>query len=281
MVEIPTVTLNSGHNIPQLGFGLYKVDPNEAERVADDALELGYRHLDSAAFYENEEAVGNSIQKSGIPRDELFITTKVWNDDHGRKQTLDAFALSLDKLQLDYVDLYLIHWPMPDHGLFVETWEALEEIAASGRARSIGVSNFEPEHLQALLNAGATTPAVNQVELHPKFQQKRLRSFQEPLGIHTESWGPLGQGRYQLSKVDVLQSLAEKYGKTPHQVTLRWHLQEGIIVFPKTMSRDRAAENLDVFDFELSEKEMKAIQAIDENRRAGRDPNNWYGGQSQ
>lgn len=275
MLQIPTVTLNSGHNIPQLGFGLYKVDPAEAERVASDALELGYRHLDSAAFYENEAAVGKAIQQSGIARDELFITTKVWNADHGRQKTLDAFSLSLDKLGLDYVDLYLIHWPMPENGLYLETWNAIEEIAASGLTRSIGVSNFAHEHLQTLIDAGATVPAVNQVELHPLFQQKPLRAFQEPLGIHTECWGPLGQGRYDLNELPGLADIAAKYEKSAHQVTIRWHLQEGIIVFPKTMSRERAAQNLDVFDFELTQEEMETIRRLDENRRLGRDPNNW------
>ncbi|MGB3414365.1 MAG: aldo/keto reductase [Microbacteriaceae bacterium] len=273
MSIVPNIVLNSGHSIPQLGFGLYRVDPEEAERVVLDAFEVGYRHIDGAALYNNEEGFGRAIAKSGIAREELFITTKLWKASLKRENALADFETSLDKLGLDYVDLYLIHWPAPKNGLYVEGWLALEEIAVSGRARSIGVSNFEADHLQDLLDHGSVVPAVNQVELHPLFQQSELRAFQESHGIRTESWGPLGHASYSVTEIPLLVELGNKYGKSAQQITIRWQLQEGIILFPKTMSKARAAENFNVFDFELSADEMGAIRALNENRRVGKHPN--------
>jgi 2,5-diketo-D-gluconate reductase A len=200
MSEVPTLTLNSGHTIPQLGLGVFRVSADASERVVSEALEVGYRHIDNASVYQNEEGVGRAIASSGIPREELFITTKLWNTDQGSATPQPALQASLDRLGLDYVDLYLIHWPAPQRGVYVETWEALGQLRDAGLARSIGVSNFEPEHLEQLAEHSEVTPAVNQVELHPAFQQRELREFQEPRGILTESWGPLGQGKYPLGR---------------------------------------------------------------------------------
>lgn len=274
---VPELRLNSGYTIPQLGFGVFLVDPAETERVVTDALEAGYRHLDAAMIYRNEEGVGRAIAASGIPRDELFITTKLWNTDQGAEEPKAAIAASLERLGLDYVDLYLIHWPAPKRGSFVESWLALERIAASGLARSIGVSNFLEEHLDAVMEAGAVVPAVNQIELHPLFQQRPLRAHGEQQGIRTEAWGPLGQGKYDLAEVPVLADLAARHGKTVQQIAIRWHLQEGVIVFPKTTSAARMRENFDVLDFELSADELAAIAAIDQERRVGTHPleGNW------
>jgi len=269
---VPTVTLNDGNRIPQLGFGVFKVDPAETQRVVEDALEVGYRHLDTAAVYGNEEGVGAAIAGSGIPREELFVTTKLWNTDQGAQAPFAAFDASLDRLGLDRVDLYLIHWPVPARGLYLDTWRALERIAASGRARSIGVSNFQIPHLEALLAATATVPAVNQIEVHPAFPQRALREWAAERGIRTESWGPLGQGKYDLGELPGLTDIAARHGVTIPQVVLRWHLQEGLIVFPKTTSRERMRENLDVFGFELSTEELETLRAADEGRRVGPDP---------
>lgn len=272
MNEAENILLNSGHRIPQLGFGVFKVDPAVTERVTADALDIGYRHIDTAAYYENEEGVGAAIARSEIPRDELFITTKVWYSDHGTEKTLAAIDRSLEKLGLDYVDLYLIHWPAPKNNLYVETWLAMEKILASGKAKSIGVSNFHEDHLTAILEAGSVVPAVNQIELHPLLQQRPLRQFGEARGIKTEAWGPLGQGKYDLGELTLLTELAEKYGKSVQQIVIRWHLQEGIIVFPKTLSRERMQENIEVFDFELSSEEMQSIATLNRDQRFGKDP---------
>ena len=267
-----TIQLNSGHSIPQLGFGVFLVDPNEAQRIVEDALEVGYRHIDTAAIYRNEEGVGRAIAASGIPREELFITTKLWNDDQGTDTAHRAIDTSLRKLGLDYVDLYLIHWPTPKRDRYLESWLALEQIQASGKTRSIGVSNFQPDHLEKIITGSDTVPAVNQVELHPAFQQRELRAVHDEHGIHTESWGPLGQGKYDLFGMHPIQSAAEAHGVTPAQVVIRWHLQSGIIVFPKSNSRERMSENFDVFGFELTSDEMAAIDALDEGKRVGGDP---------
>lgn len=271
-MTVPLITLNDGHTIPQLGFGVFKVDPDEAERVVSDALEIGYRHIDTATVYGNEVGVGRAIAKSGIPREELFITTKLWNSDQGTQSALDAMDLSLEKLGLDYVDLYLIHWPRPDLDRYVESWLALERIRDDERARSIGVSNFHQAHLERVIAESGTVPAVDQVELHPAFQQRELRAFAEPLGIRTEAWGPLGQGKYDLFGEKAVQDAAAAHGVSPAQVVIRWHLQSGIIVFPKTTSRERMAANFDVFGFELSAEEMAAIDALDRGLRVGTDP---------
>jgi len=272
-----SLTLNTGDHIPQLGLGVFKVDDDVCEQIVLDALEVGYRHIDTAMIYRNEAAVGRAIAKSGIDRDELFVTTKLWNSDQGTAATPEALALSLELLGLEYVDLYLIHWPAPLRDEYVATWLALEELHHQGFAKAIGVSNFEPEHLERVLEEGSIVPAINQVELHPAFQQRKLRSFQEPLGIITEAWGPLGQGKYDLAELPGLQDIAESHDKSIQQIVLRWHLQEGVVVFPKTVRKERMIENLSVFDFELSGDEMAAIAAMDADRRVGTHPmdGNW------
>ena len=271
-MTVPQLELNDGHTIPQLGFGVFKVDPDEAERVVSDALEVGYRHIDTAAVYGNEVGVGRAIEKSGIPREQLFITTKLWNSDQGTQSAHDAIDLSLEKLGLDYVDLYLIHWPRPDLDRYVETWLAMEHMREQGKTRSIGVSNFHRAHLERVIAESGTVPAVDQVELHPAFQQRELRAFSEPLGIRTESWGPLGQGKYDLFAENAVQDAADAHDVSPAQVVIRWHLQHDIIVFPKTTSRERMATNFAVFGFELTEAEMAAIDALDRGQRVGADP---------
>jgi len=272
-----SLTLNTGDHIPQLGLGVFKVDDDVCEQIVLDALEVGYRHIDTAMIYRNEAAVGRAIAKSGIARDELFVTTKLWNSDQGTTATPEALSLSLELLGLEYVDLYLIHWPAPLRDEYVATWLALEELHHQGFAKAIGVSNFEPEHLERVLEEGSIVPAINQVELHPAFQQRKLRSFQEPLGIITEAWGPLGQGKYDLAELPGLQDIAESHDKSIQQIVLRWHLQEGVVVFPKTVRKERMIENLSVFDFELSGDEMAAIAAMDADRRVGTHPmdGNW------
>jgi 2,5-diketo-D-gluconate reductase A len=271
-MTVPQLELNDGRTIPQLGFGVFKVDPDEAERVVSDALEVGYRHIDTAAVYGNEVGVGRAIEKSGIPREELFITTKLWNSDQGTQSAFDAIDLSLEKLGLDHVDLYLIHWPRPDLDRYVETWLAMEQIRDDGKALSIGVSNFHRPHLERVIAESGTVPAVDQVELHPAFQQRELRAFSEPLGIRTEAWGPLGQGKYDLFGEKAVQDAADAHDVSPAQVVIRWHLQRGIIVFPKTTSRDRMASNFAVFGFELTDAELAAIDALDRGQRVGSDP---------
>ena len=273
-IPTPHLTLNDGRTIPQLGLGVFLVDPAEAERIVTDALEVGYRHIDTAMIYKNEEGVGRAIANSGIPREELFITTKLWNSDQGTDSARAALDTSLEKLGLDYVDLYLIHWPAPKYGKHVESWQTLVELRSSGKARSIGVSNFMQTHLDDLAQVSDVVPVVNQVELHPAFQQRELRAFQEPRGTLTEAWGPLGQGKYELAELPGLAEIAERHGKTVQQVAIRWHLQEGIIVFPKTTKRERMVENADVFDFELSAEEMATIAAADRDQRVGAHPLN-------
>jgi len=272
-----SVTLNTGNQIPQLGLGVFKVDDEVCEQIVLDALEVGYRHIDTAMIYRNEAAVGRAIAKSGIARDELFVTTKLWNSDQGATATPEALATSLELLGLEYVDLYLIHWPAPLRDEYVASWLALEELHHQGLAKAIGVSNFEPEHLERVLDEGSIVPAINQVELHPAFQQRKLRGFQEPRGIITEAWGPLGQGKYELSELPGLTEIAEAHGKSIQQIVLRWHLQEGVVVFPKTVRKERMIENLSVFDFELSPEEMTALAAMDADRRVGTHPmdGNW------
>ena len=271
------LTLNTGAEIPQLGIGVFKVDDDGCERVVSDALELGYRHIDTAMIYRNEAAVGRAIANSGIPRDELFVTTKIWNSDQGKDTTAAALETSLELLGLDSVDLYLIHWPAPLREKYVETWLALEELAAAGRTKAVGVSNFEPEHLENILDAGSVVPAINQVELHPAFQQRAVRHVGEPHGIITEAWGPLGQGKYDLAELPGLGELATKHGKTIQQIVLRWHIQEGVVVFPKSVRKERMAENLDIFDFELDANDMNTMVAMDSGRRVGTHPDdgNW------
>lgn len=272
MTTVPTLQLNDGHDIPQLGFGVFKVDPAETERIVTDALEAGYRHIDTAAIYGNEEGVGRAIAASGIPRAELFITTKLWNSDQGTQSAFDAVDLSLEKLGLESVNLYLIHWPRPDLDRYLETWLALEQIRDAGKATSIGVSNFHPRHLEKLLAGSSTVPAVDQIELHPTFQQRELRAWGAEHGMAIEAWGPLGQGKYDLFGLPAIQDAAAAHGVSPAQVVIRWHLQSGIIVFPKSNSAERMRENFDVFGFELTADEMAAIDALDAGNRVGSNP---------
>jgi 2,5-diketo-D-gluconate reductase A len=270
--SVPLLGLNSSTSIPQLGFGVFKVEPAEAQHVIEDALEVGYRHIDTAAGYNNEEQVGAAIAASGIPREQLFITTKLANPDHKSGQVPQAFQTSLTKLGLDYVDLYLVHWPLPASNMYVSAWRSLEGFFAEGRARAIGVSNFLVPYLETLLAETTVVPAVNQVELHPVFQQRELHDFAAAHEIVVEAWGPLGQGKYDLFGMAPIQAIAAAHGKTPAQVVIRWHLQAGNIVIPKSSSRQRMQENFEVFDFELSTDEMATMTAIDENRRVGGNP---------
>jgi len=272
MTTVPTLKLNDGHDIPQLGFGVFKVDPDETERIVTDALEAGYRHIDTAAIYGNEVGVGRAIEKSGIPREQLFITTKLWNSDQGTQSAFDAIDLSLEKLGLESVNLYLIHWPRPDLDRYLETWLAMEQIRDAGKATSIGVSNFHVPHLEKLLAGSSTVPAVDQLELHPTFQQRELRAFGAEHGMAIEAWGPLGQGKYDLFGLPAIAAAADAHGVSPAQVVIRWHLQSGIIVFPKSNSAERMRQNFDVFGFELTADEMAAIDALDAGNRVGSDP---------
>ncbi len=271
-MTVPQLPLNSGTTIPQLGFGVFKVDPTDAQRVIEDAFEVGYRHIDTAAAYNNEQQVGAAIAASGIPRDELFITTKLANPDHKSGEIIPAFDASLEKLGLGYVDLYLIHWPMPENELYVQAWRQLERFYGEHSARAIGVSNFLVPHLEALLSATDIVPAVNQVELHPIFQQRELRDFATAHGIVIESWGPLGQGKYDLFGMTAIQTIASAHGKSPAQIVIRWHLQAGNIVIPKSNSRDRMKENFEVFDFEISPDEFATMTSLDEDHRVGGNP---------
>lgn len=271
-MTVPTITLNSGFAIPQLGFGVFKVDPAETERIVSDALEVGYRHIDTAAIYGNEDGVGRAIVASGIPRDELFITTKQWHNNQATDAARAAMDESLAKLGLDFVDLYLIHWPAPANDRYVESWLALEQLQAEGKTRSIGVSNFLVPHLERILAEGSVVPAVNQIELHPALQQPEVTSFARSKGIEIESWGPLGQGKYDLFGERAVADAAAAHGKTPAQVVIRWHLQTGNIVFPKSNRRERMAENFDVFGFELTAAEVAAISVLERGGRVGSHP---------
>jgi 2,5-diketo-D-gluconate reductase A len=271
-MTVPTITLNSGHQIPQLGFGVFQVDPAETERIVTDALEAGYRHIDTAAIYGNEEGVGRALAASGIPRDELFITTKQWITEQATDRSRSAITSSLEKLGLDAVDLYLIHWPAPANGLYIDAWRALEQFQEDGLTKSIGVSNFLVPHLEKLLEATDVVPAVNQIELHPAYQQPGVTAFCRDNGIAIEAWGPLGQGKYPLFEESAVADAAEAHGVTPAQVVIRWHLQTGNIVFPKSNRAERMAENFDVFGFELTAAEVSAITALERDGRVGTHP---------
>ncbi|MFY9809695.1 MAG: aldo/keto reductase [Pseudonocardiaceae bacterium] len=270
MGDVLTITLNNNVLIPQLGFGVFQVPLEDTERVVSTALETGYRSIDTAAAYQNEEGVGRALASCGLPRDEIFVTTKLWNSDHGYDQALRAFDASTQRLGLDSVDLYLIHWPVPVADRYVETWKALEKLAADGRVRAIGVSNFTVENLRRLIAETGTVPAVNQIELHPHFQQTDLRAEHAAYGIATEAWSPLGQGA-ALSDATITR-LAKQHGVTPAQVVLRWHLQLGNIVIPKSVTPQRIRENFDVFSFELSAEDLSAIADLESDRRIGPDP---------
>ncbi|MED1672818.1 aldo/keto reductase [Pallidibacillus thermolactis] len=268
-----TVLLHNGVKMPYFGLGVYKVEEgNEVIDSVKTALEVGYRAIDTAALYENEEGVGKAIKASGIPRKEIFVTTKVWNTDHGYEKTLKAFDKSISKLGLDYVDLYLIHWPGKD--TFLDTWRALEKLYRDGRVRAIGVSNFKPHHLRTLMEHSEEKPVINQVELHPYFQQKDLREFCKQHDIVVEAWSPLGRG--QVLDDPVLAEIGKKYGKTPAQVTLRWHLQNDIVIIPKSVTPSRIKENADIFDFELTAEDMEQIDQLDKNTRLFKDPDLFF-----
>ncbi|MFE3019626.1 aldo/keto reductase [Streptomyces sp. NPDC059256] len=271
MSKVPSITLNNGVAMPQLGFGVWQVPDDEAEQAVTTALEAGYRSIDTAAVYENETGTGRAVATSGLPREDLFITTKLWNSDQGYDSTLRAFDASLDRLGLDYADLYLIHWPMPAQDTAADTYRAFEKILADGRVKAIGVSNFLPEHLEQLFDKTSVVPAVNQIELHPHLQQEASREFHARHGIATEAWSPLGQGK-GLLEVPTVVAVAHKHDRTPAQVVLRWHLQLGNVGIPKSVTPSRIRENLDVFGFELDADDLAALKALNEDRRLGPDP---------
>jgi len=275
MSQVPVIKLNNGVEIPQLGFGVFQVPNAETAQAVTTALEAGYRSIDTAKIYDNEKGVGEAVRASGLAREELFVTTKLWNDEQGYDAALKGFDASLSRLGLDYVDLYLIHWPAPSADRYVDTWKALEKIASDGRARAIGVSNFAQRHLQRLFDETETVPAVNQVELHPDLAQLELRGFHAEHGIATEAWSPLAQG--DLLTEQSLVALGEKYGKTPAQIILRWHLQIGNVVIPKSVTPDRIRGNIDVFDFELADDDIAVIGELDAGKRIGPDPETFDG----
>lgn len=266
------ITLNNGLKMPQLGFGVWQVPDEEATPAVEKALETGYRSIDTAKVYENEHGVGRALANSNIPREELFITTKVWNSDQGYENTLKAFDASLERLGLDYVDLYLIHWPTPEYDTYVETYKALEKLYKDGRVKAIGVCNFHIEHLQRLLDECDIVPAVNQVECHPYLQQTGLLDFCKQHNIYLEAWSPLMQGG-EVLKNEVVKTIADEHGKTPAQVIIRWHLQADHIVIPKSVTPSRIKENFDVFDFKLTADDMKKIAELNRDQRKGPDPN--------
>ncbi len=264
--------------MPQVGLGVYQTPPEDTERAVTTALQAGYRHIDTAAAYGNEREVGRAVKNSGLPREDVFVTTKLWNADQGYDTTLAAFDASMKRLGLsgsdDYLDLYLIHWPMPSDNLFVNTFKAFATLRDQGRIRSIGVSNFEPEHLRILVDATGIVPSVNQIELHPLLQQEELREAHAQMGIATEAWSPLGQG--SLLENPEVTALAESHGKTPAQVLIRWHIQLGNIVIPKSVTPKRIVSNFDVFDFELSEQDMASVSSLGDGTRLGPDPKTFH-----
>lgn len=271
MSNQPHLTFNDGLSIPQIGLGVWQTPNDVAVQAVETALKTGYRHVDTAAVYQNEAGVGEGLRASGVARGEIFLTTKVWNDDQGYDQTLRAMDASLDRLGTDYVDLYLIHWPSAYRGKFVDTWKALIRLREEGKAKSIGVSNFEGDYLEEIIAATGVTPALNQIQLHPRFQQRGMRAKHEKLGILTESWSPLGQGK--LLDNAVVADIAARHGKSPAQVIIRWHLDMGFIVIPKSVTPSRIVENFQVFDFTLSEEDKAALAGLDAaDGRIGSDP---------
>jgi 2,5-diketo-D-gluconate reductase A len=275
MTAVPDIRLNNGVEIPQLGFGVFQVPPEQTREVTLQALQVGYRHIDTAEMYGNERGVGEALAESGLGRDEVFITSKLNNSFHGTRAAQEAFARSLDELGIAVLDLFLVHWPLPAVDRYVETWRALEGIYAGGRVRAIGVSNFHQAHLQRLFDETSIVPAVNQIEVSPYLVQDDLRGFCAEHGIAVEAWSPIARGR--VAKDPVIGAIGAEVGRTPAQVTLRWHIQRGDIVFPKSMHVQRMAENFAVFDFELDHEQMAAISALDSGTRTGPNPDefNW------
>ncbi|MEG0928467.1 aldo/keto reductase [Chryseobacterium sp.] len=266
----PVVTLNNGIDIPALGFGVWQMeDLKECENAVIKAIQTGYRMIDTAAIYQNETAVGTAVKNSGVDRDELFITSKVWVQDHGYEKAKSAFQRTLNRLQMDYLDMYLIHWP---YGDFLGTWKALEELYKEGKIKAIGVCNFTVEKLEELKANSTVSPVINQIELHPVFQQKELQVYDRENNIITQPWSPLGNGNANLLSNEELKTIAEKYNKTVAQVILRWHLQEGFVVIPKSVTPSRIEENFNVFDFELTEDEMNVVRSLDTGKRLFFDP---------
>ncbi|WNI14496.1 aldo/keto reductase [Actinacidiphila sp. ITFR-21] len=270
MSQIPTITLNNGTAIPQLGFGVFQIEPADTGAAVLAALETGYRHIDTAEMYGNEKEVGQAVREFGVARDEVFVTSKLDNGYHAYGDALAAFARTLDDLDLEYLDLFLVHWPLPGVGDFTETWKALEEVYRSGRVKAIGVSNFNPHHLERLFQKTEVVPAVNQIEVHPYLTQDGVRAFGAEHGIATEAWSPIAQGK--VLGDPVIAAVAERVGRTPAQVTLRWHIQRGDIVFPKSVTRERIEENFRLFDFELTADDLVAITSLDRGERTGPDP---------
>ena len=271
MSDQPHIQFHDSRSIPQVGLGVWQTPNDTAVTAVDAALKAGYRHIDTAAIYNNEQGVGEGIRRSGVDRKDIFLTTKLWNDEQGLDSTLRAFDKSLRTLGTDYVDLYLIHWPSPKRNKYRETWKAFVRLHEEGRARSIGISNFGAEHLEAIIGDTGVTPVLNQIELHPDFQQKTLRAAHRRLGILTESWSPLGQGL--LLANGTVGEVARKLGRTPAQVIIRWHIQNGLIVIPKSVTPHRIVENFQVFDFELDAQDMKALDSLeDPGGRIGPDP---------
>jgi 2,5-diketo-D-gluconate reductase A len=271
VATVPTIRFNNGVEIPQLGFGVYQVPPEDTAEAVSTALEIGYRHIDTAEMYGNEKGVGEAVARSGIDRGEVFVTSKLNNGYHRRDDALRAFDQSLADLGFEYLDLFLVHWPLPGIDVdYVETWKAMEEIYASGRARSIGVSNFQAHHLRRLFGETEVRPAVNQIEVHPYLAQEELRAFDADHEIVTEAWSPIAQGKV-LDDPAVVR-VAERYSRTPAQVVLRWHVQRGDVVFPKSVNRERMQQNFELFDFELDGDAMGDLSALDRGERTGPDP---------
>lgn len=275
MTSVPTITLNNAVRIPQLGFGTFQIPPDETREATLTALETGYRHIDTAEMYGNEKEVGQAVLDSGLDRADVFVTSKLNNDAHGHDDALRAFDRTMQEVGLDYLDLFLIHWPLPGKGDFVETWKALEEMYRSGRTKSIGVSNFQPHHLRRLLENSEVVPVVNQIEAHPYLTQDDVRAFGAEHEIATEAWSPIAQGK--VLDDPAINRIAERVGRTPAQVTLRWHIQRGDIIFPKSVTRKRVEENFALFDFDLSEGDIGEISALNRNERTGPDPDRFTG----
>jgi 2,5-diketo-D-gluconate reductase A len=275
MPSVSTVRLNNGVEIPQLGFGVFQIPPEETAAVTRTALEIGYRHIDTAQMYRNEKGVGQAVRESGIPREEVFVTSKLNNNRLERDDILRSFDTSLRDMGFDYLDLFLVHWPLPAVSDYVARWKVMEEIYASGRAKAIGVSNFQPHHLRNLFGASETKPAVNQIEVQPYLTQEPLRAFNADHEIATEAWAPIAKGR--VNDDPAIRQVAESVGRTPAQVVLRWHIQRGDIVFPKSAHRGRMEQNFAIFDFELDESAMAALSGLDRGERTGPDPDefNW------